>query len=419
MRNKLPILFAVAALSVAPPSVAQQVQRIAAIVNDEVVSMFDLQARVQMVISTSGLKATPEVRRRLTPQVLRTLIDEQLRLQEAKRRNISVSKRNISAAISQIAEQNQMAAEEFERFLVAQKISRHTIVGKLRAEIAWAKLINRRLRPRITVGDEEVEDVIRRIKSLRGQTEYRISEIFLPIDSPEQAPEIRRSAERLVSQLRSGALFRVMARQFSQSASASVGGDLGWIQRGELDDDMDKIISTLKKGEISDAVAMPSGLRIVMLAGERRILTAKPADAVIALRRIFLPLPKNPPKEDVRSQLGLANILRETVSGCADMLRANQEVNPGTSAKLGKVKMGDLSTAVRNAISALPLGKVSAPVSSSEGVALFMVCQREKIKDGLPKREEIEEQIRRGRLGMMSRRYMRDLRVAAVVDMRV
>jgi len=419
MRNLVAILFAVAAFGAMSPSGAQQVQRIAAIVNDDVVSMFDLQARIRMVIETSGLAATPEVRRRLEPQVLRTLIDERLRLQEAKRRNISVTKRNIKSAISRIAKQNNMPAEEFERLLAARKSFRHTIVSKLRADIAWVKLINRRLRPRITVGQDEIEEVMNRIKSRRGQTEFRISEIFLPIDSPERAPEIRRGAERLVRQLRSGARFQVMARQFSQSASASVGGDLGWIHRGELDDDLDRIISTLKQGQISDPVPTPAGIRIIKLTGKRRILGGKPADAVVALRRIFLPLPRNAAREDIAAQLGLANVLRETVAGCADMLRAGQQVNPGSSTKLGRIKMGDLSSPVRAAISALPVGKISQPVRTSKGVSLFMVCQRDEAKGGLPKREEIEKQIRRGRLGMMSRRYLRDLRNAAVVDLRV
>ena len=80
MRILVAILLAVAAFGVMSPSGAQQVQRIAAIVSDDVVSMFDLQARIQMVIETSGLAATPEVRRRLAPQILRTLIDERLRL---------------------------------------------------------------------------------------------------------------------------------------------------------------------------------------------------------------------------------------------------------------------------------------------------------------------------------------------------
>ena len=401
------------------PSGAQQVQRIAATVNDDVVSMFDLQARIQMVIETSGLAATPEVRRRLAPQVLRTLIDERLRLQEAKRRNISVTKRNIKSAISQIAKQNNMPTTEFERLLAARKSFRHTIVSKLRADIAWVKLINRRLRPRITVGQDEIEEVIKRIESRRGQTEFRISEIFLPIDSPDRAPEIRRGAEHLVAQLRSGARFQVMARQFSQSASASVGGDLGWIQRGELDDDLDRIISTLKQSQISDPVPTPGGIRIIKLAGKRRILGGKPGDAVVALRRILLPLPRNAAGEDVATQFGVANVLHETVAGCADMLRAGQKVNPGNFIKLGRIKLGDLSRPVRAAISTLPVGKISPPVRTSKGVSLFMVCQRDEPKGGLPRREEIEKQIRRGRLGMMSRRYLRDLRNAAVVDLRV
>ena len=210
-----------------------------------------------------------------------------------------------------------------------------------------------------------------------------------------------------------------MARQFSQSASASVGGDLGWIHRGELDEDMDRIISTLNEGQISDPVPTPAGIRIIKLAGKRRILDGKPGDAVVALRRILLPLRRNAAREDIATQLGLASVLHENVSGCADMLQAGEEVNPGSSTKLARIKMSDLSLPVREAISALPVGNISQPIRTSKGVSLFMVCQRDKPKGGMPKREEIEKQIRRGRLGMMSRRYLRDLRNAAVVDLRV
>src|ERR671916_1850674 len=85
--------------------------RIAAVVNDEVVSVFDLVSRMQIVMLSSNIPDTPELRERMGRQVLRSLIDERLQLQEAKRQNVTVSDADVEKALLQIAQQNNMSTE--------------------------------------------------------------------------------------------------------------------------------------------------------------------------------------------------------------------------------------------------------------------------------------------------------------------
>jgi peptidyl-prolyl cis-trans isomerase SurA len=223
-----------AVLSTAPTH-AQRVQRIAAIVNDDIVSVYDLQARMQIVISSTGLKPTPKFQRRLARQILRRLVDERLQLQEAKRRNVSVSRRNMARAIANIEKQNQIPRGGFDKFVARNGIAKEAALAQIRAQIAWSKLVRRVLSPRVTVGDDEIEERLNRLKSRRGETEYHLLEILLTIDSPQAKAEILRTAERLADGLRKGTDFQAIARQFSRGASASVGGDLGWIAESSLE----------------------------------------------------------------------------------------------------------------------------------------------------------------------------------------
>ena len=190
-----------AAMTVATSVKSQTVQRISAIVNDELITAYDLESRIRLVIFSTRLSNTVDTRRRISSQVLRTLIDERLQMQEAKRRNISVSRRDLQRARETIEKQNRLPKGSLESVLQKNDISLESINEQLRTSIAWSKLIGRRLRPRITVGEDEIDESLERIRSRQGQTEYRLSEILLTVDSPDQEANIRRTAERIAVQL--------------------------------------------------------------------------------------------------------------------------------------------------------------------------------------------------------------------------
>jgi peptidyl-prolyl cis-trans isomerase SurA len=416
----LAFLVVVAVLgAIANPAAAQREQRIAAIVNDEVVSLYDLEARMHLVIASSGLNPTPEIRQRLARQVLRGLIDERLRMQEARRRNVEVTETDMERAVRILEDQNNIPPGGLDQFLESNGIPRETLMSQIRGQIAWGKLVNRQLRPRVTIGDDEIDEMLARIKERQGQVEYRIFEILLTIDSPDQEPDIRRTAARLVEELRAGARFDGVAQQFSQAASASVGGDLGWIPESALSDELRSAIDGLNEGGIAGPIQTPGGLQIVLLESKRRAHSASADDTQVTLRQIMLPLSRDPSPEEIEHQTSLARAVSETVRGCDDMTRAAEEVNMPGSPDLGVLRLRDLADTIRNAIDGLPVGQPSEPIPTPAGVAVMMVCERSEDTVALPDRIDIEEQILDMRLDMMARRYMRDIRNAAVVDLRV
>lgn len=412
------LLVAGLATLVTASAMAQGVVRIAAIVNDEVVSAYDVNQRVRLVMVSTGLRDNRETRRRVRRQVLRSLIDERIQLQEAERLNITVSQSDLDREVGRIERQAKISEGRFPDFLRGQGIAMEAVIEQLRANIAWGKLVRRRLRPRVSVSDDEVDSVIERLQANAGQRELRVGEIFLSVDSPDDDEEVRRNAARLADQVRSGARFDAVARQFSQGVTAAVGGDLGWVQSSQMPEELESQLTDMRPGEVSEPIRSIGGYYIVTLIEQRMILSVDPAAIEIDLKQILLPLGKQASPAEVSTQSELAQSIRENVTGCDDIETIGKELNSQESGSLGKLSLGDLPTNIRSAVGDLKVGEVSRPVRTGAGIHLFMVCGRTGDAERAPDPEVIREQIGNRRLSMLARRYLRDLRRDAVVEFR-
>ncbi len=264
------LCIALAALA-APSSVrAQDAFRPAAVVNDEVISVLDLSMRVRLAIIGAGVQDSQEVRRRLTPQVLRGLIDERLQMQEATRLDIAVTDDQVADALQQISQQNGMSEGQFLSMLRNRGVIPTTLIDQIRAQIAWQTVVQRRLRPTVVVSNEEVQEVVDRLAARQGSIERRVSEIFVAVESAAQEQQALANANRLLEQLRAGANFGGLARQFSQSSTARLGGDRGWIQDGELDDSLNQALAQMGPGDVSRPIRTLAGFHILLLRDMRR-----------------------------------------------------------------------------------------------------------------------------------------------------
>ncbi len=197
------------------PQTTAQAMRIAAVVNDDVISVYDIQARLSLVIATSALEDHPTVRKQLMPDILRGLIDDHLKMQEAKRLGLHVTEEDTNRALDSIEKGNRMPPGGLEDFLAQRRIAKPVLVNQITAEIAWAKVINRAIRPTITVPDDEIDNINDEIKANRGKPEYKVSEIFLPVDDPGNAGTTEGVAQKLLDELKSGADFEQLARSCS------------------------------------------------------------------------------------------------------------------------------------------------------------------------------------------------------------
>lgn len=415
--------LAVAALLGARPAHATDpVEKIVAVVNDEAISEGDLLARLKLAAAAGNYPDTPEVRERLTPQVLRTLIDDQLRLQEAKRLKVNIDKDEVDAGLKQIAEQNNQTMDQFESALEKQGIPIATLRRQTMAQLAWTKVIQKEIRPRVDMSAEEIDAAYTKMQAAVQKPQYLMAEIFLSVDSPNDVQRVKAVADQLDDQLQHGANFAKLAQQFSQAAGAASGGDLGWIQEGELPDELNQAMLKLEPGHISEPIRSQAGYHILLLRGKGSMLAGNPAEAYVHLKNVLIPFTSQPSKEDLQRLMADAEKVRASLTSCAAVdERGRKDGLAGDLQKPGEmVKVAELPRGLAELVAPLQVNELSQPVPTETGIMMFMVCGRkDPPKRAPPTKEQVANQIFLERLDMQQQRYLSDLRSAAFVDLRV
>ena len=255
----------VASVIAAPVYAASQ--EIAAVVNDGAISQHDVNKRMTLIMASSGLQNNKGIRERLTPQVVDTLINEQIMLQEARKKGIVVEQAEIEKGFAAIAQQNKKDPEKFKSMLVKSGIDISTMYTQIESQIAWGKLVQKELRPKVTISDRDVDDTLERIKSKIGTQEYLAAEIYIPVPDPKKASQAQQLANRLVGEIRAGkASFFKLAREFSGAAGSETGGDLGWIQDSQMSDEFLDALKKVKKNQVTSPIKTPTGVSYFVFA---------------------------------------------------------------------------------------------------------------------------------------------------------
>lgn len=395
---------------------AQSVQGIAAVVNDNVISNYDLNARLSLIMAGSRTPDTQENRQRLAPEVLRRMIDETLKMQEAKRLNIKVSDADIQQALNRLESQNNMPPGGLDRFLKQAGIDKATLIAEVEPQIAWVKVVNHQVRPQIQVTPEEIDEAMARLRASKGKPEYLLSEIFLRVDETENEPRVHQLATRILQQLKQGADFAALARNFSQAASANDGGNLGWVRADELGDNLETPVAGAKPGQVIGPIRTLDGFNIILLRNSRIAQGLPATTQEVKLQQLFFPVAKGNSVQQVMNQ---ASTTAAGAKSCSDMENLAQKLATPMSGSLGTLKMDSLPGPLQEAIRNLEIGQPSKPIHTDKGVIVLMVCGRTGQDAEQGQRERIGQMLAMQRLDAAARRYLRDLRRTAFIDIRL
>ena len=417
MRRSLLFIFICLSLLVPPGTRSQELQGIAAVVNDDVISMYDLYARMKLVLSSLEIQDSSEVHKEWMPQIIRSLVDERLKLQEAKKQKVSISKSRIEKAVRFLEKKNGVEEGKFKEYLALKGVNFSTLETQIRADMTWRELIERRLLPLIDVGKEEIDEVIGRMKQNKGKPEYLVAEIFLQVDTPDKEKGVQATAEKIMEHLEEGRSFQQLAHQFSSSASAATGGDIGWVLPGDLDEEVEKAITSMVTNQVVGPIRSLTGFHILWLRGKR--ISGSQGDVSIELRQIFQPLPPGASENEIEIVTKRVAKLSKGLSGCKAMAALTDDSGASLSNDLGMIEISDLPDNVQKVVRKIKIGKPSEPVVAGGGIMVLMVCSRTEPKSTIPEHNQIADQIESQRLDLMARRYLRNLRRAAHIDIRV
>jgi peptidyl-prolyl cis-trans isomerase SurA len=310
-----------------------------------------------------------------------------------------------------------MRPGQLNEFLKTRGLDRGQLVDQLTASIVWAKLVKRQAAQTASISDAEIDDSLKRLKEHAGEPQSRVAEIFLAVDNPSQDDEVRQLAERLTAQMKQGARFSAVARQFSQSATAAVGGDIGYVRPDQLVPELAKAVTTLRPGELSQPIRTGGGYYLLLVLDRRTGGTGGEQDPVFDIVQVVFPFRAQANEASRRSAMAEAESVRGQAKDCPMMRKIGKEKSPQLSSE-GKLAASQIAPEMRKVIEAMPIGQVSQPIVQKNGVGVIMVCGKTAGSTGGLSRDDVAETILRQRFDTLSRRYLRDLRRTAYVDVR-
>jgi peptidyl-prolyl cis-trans isomerase SurA len=394
VRHGLTILLTLAmvGLSVTAQAERKLLDRVVAIVDDEVILQSELDARINTIVGRLSAQGTGLPPRELLEQrVLDQLIQESLQLQMADQMGMRISDNELNETLANIARSNGMTLAEFEGQLAEEGVTYQQAREQIRNEMLTSRVQQRRVGNRVRVTDREVENYLQ-AQQANGSTdaEYRLAYIFIEVDDPASeasVDEARETAQALRQQIANGRDFREVAVAESDASNALEGGDMGWRSESQLPSLVAPVVPDLKVGEPSQVLENNSGFHLVMVMDKRggeqqqfiqqhrvRHILVRPSEAVT----------------DVQAEQRIREIYQQLQDGAdfADLARERSDdpVSGSDGGNLGWVSPGQMVPAFEEAMNQAQVGEYFGPFRSQFGWHILQVEER--------RRQDVTEQNR-------------------------
>ncbi len=403
---------------------------VAATVNDEAISDYELRQRIALFVSTSGLQPDAEQMKRIRGQILEKLEDEKLQLQEAVKKHITVSPVEVDKQISSLLSQNNLTIEQLRGILAAAGASELALKAQITAQIAWQKTVQEEYSDRVNISPAQVDAEVQRYADGANKPHFLVSEIFLPVSNPEKDSAVQKDAQNIESQIKAGAPFAALARQFSQNPAAAQGGSIGWVHEGQLANELNSALVQMTPGSMSSPIRAAGGYYILLLQARQEPLGTKisnapapsaNADGSLPLSRLLLPLGPSPSKELVENGMKVATQIRGGFQNCAQLKEISTKIPGSVFMDLGNMKPSDLSPEIQKALAQTQSGTTTAPLVSDAGVELIARCDKKvevQTAYTMPTRQQVEANLFDQQISALAQRYLRDLKRDANVEVR-
>ncbi|NIN35778.1 MAG: molecular chaperone SurA [Gammaproteobacteria bacterium] len=399
--------------------------RIVAVVNDDVVMLSELENQLRTVkaqIAQARTQAPPD--NILERQVLERLIINKLQLQFAANTGIQVDDETLNNTIANIAAENGVSLAQFRDILESDGYSYEMFRENIRNEITIARLKQRQIDNRITITEREINNYIENQESQQGQDEYRLSHILIALpEAPTVAEteQVRAKAEKVIQELEAGTDFQTLAIEVSNSQQALNGGDLGWRKAEEIPSLFTGLVRTMAKGEVSNIIESPSGFHIIELTdirGEQRenIVTQTKA------RHILIKPNQLMTDADVRERLDQLRLRILAGEDFGDLARAHSEdtMSAVDGGELNWANPGDLVPKFEQEMENLDDGKISYPFRTRFGWHIIQVMERRQHDNSEDlQRTRAREAIRARKIEEAQQNWLRTLRDEAYVEYRL
>ena len=232
--------------------------KIFAEVNGEIITSRDMQDRINAFVATTQIPVNAQTKSMVIEKVLQAAIDEKIKLQEALKNSVNITEDELDEGMRNFAKTNQVSLAQLKQMLKKAQVDENVFRSQMKAEMAWSRLVQKKAAQSVFVSNREIEDAIKSVKNDIKKHKFLVSEIVVPKNKAQ-------GIENLVENLRQDPRFELYAMQFSESFSTKNGGRLGWINKGQLAMPLEKVLLTMKEGDISNPITLGKDVYILKL----------------------------------------------------------------------------------------------------------------------------------------------------------
>lgn len=394
-----------------PASYRGPASAVAAIVNDTVITTYDVEQRLKLMIISSGGRVNPQALPQLQDRAVRDLVEEQLKLQEAKKFDLEAPETAIQSEMRNMAGQSNLTIDQLEATLKSDGVSLQALKSQIASSIVWPELVQGRYGKRARVTDDEINQTLERLRADATQEQMLISEICIPVPSPDRAQEYYQGGLQLIEQMRKGVPFAVVAQQFSACTSAAAGGDMGWVRAGELPSEIDEAVRELPPGAVTNPI-LAEGAFMIMAVRDKRAAVAQ-GEKSWTLAYAGAPLSMG----RAAARTALEKLATAEACGGGRALRADLGADVGV-ALIENAPLGAIDERFRSAVEGLGRGDLSDVIEADDALHILYACEVDEGL-GIPSRDAIKDRLYGRHLQRIANQYLRDVERKSTVDVRL
>ena len=410
---------------VTPTSPLRPGDYIAAVVNQELVTAYELNQRLSRARDDAQrnrqrLPDESELRR----QVLESLIEDRAMLSFARDSGMRIDDAELDRAVANIATQNQMTMAQLRAQLTREGLDLARFRANMRDQMLIERVREREVAQRIRITDSEIDEFIEKQRgAVAGEVQYNIAQILVTVAenaSEAVTAERRARAESALARIRAGESFATVAKEISEDANKDKGGEIGMKPADRLPDVFLEVVRPLANGGVAPALLRTgAGFHVLKLI-ER---SDGNAFRVTQTRARHILLRPSPQLSAQAVQARLLDFKRQIESGqrrFEDLAREHSlDGSASTGGDLGWAAPGQFVPEFEQAMNALPLGGISAPVSSRFGVHLIQVLERRSVAlDVKQLREQARNALRERKFEAAYLEWVREVRDRAYIEFR-
>ena len=397
-------------------SQANATLEIVAKVNGKAITNYQVDQRAAFLRMVTNLEDTAENRAQIKQDATQMLIDEILKLDVAAALDPTMAQRSREPARKLVEENFAANGKTGSQRLREQGIDSSNIQQKFITDIVWGEVIRFKFQNKFAELDTIVDKALSRIKANARQPQFKLSEIIL---LPEPNRPLDRTlvlANEIIKAVNKGANFNAIAKQYSTSGTAANGGQLGWVMLDQLPDEIQDQVKKTKIGAVSAPLQRDGMIILVRNEGRRQDGVADPSQDIITLARAVYPLAKDATNADKLEAAAKLERDSASIDSCDGLVALNQSYNSGNQGLIKNINLGSFSRPLQALVNDLKAGVPSKPLSFTEGISVFMLCDRISPKITLPSRDEILRVEFDKIFGSLAERYLLRLRRSAVIE---